>query len=224
MRHGSGAAQDQGRPARRRRLRHLRAKDFHFRRRARSLREHRSPRARAHRRRADGHEGHFDVHRPQIPAQRGWVAWRPQRRVLRLDRAQDGHPRQRDLRAQLRRRERLAGRRRKPRPQRDVRDDERRPARRRHSRPQPLGSRLSERRRLREGTTAGPRADGRQGAGQARRSLARASRRQADAARNSRLQRSRARADRMGGFERRRSASLARRRRAPGGRGSPGAA
>ena len=58
----------------------------------------------------------------------------PQRRALRLDRAQARHPRLADLRHGLRRRrrgDRLAGRRGEPRPGGDVRDDERRPARRR---------------------------------------------------------------------------------------------
>jgi alkylation response protein AidB-like acyl-CoA dehydrogenase len=45
--------------------------------------------------------------------------------LLRLDRAQDGHPRQRHLRHELRRRQRLARGRGEPRPQRHVRDDER---------------------------------------------------------------------------------------------------
>ena len=40
----------------------------------------------------------------------------PQRRLLRLDRREDGHPRQFHLRDELRRRHRLAGRRGEPRP------------------------------------------------------------------------------------------------------------
>ena len=84
---------------------------------------------------------------------------RAQQPRLRRARAQDGHPRQRDLRDELRRREGLAGRRGEPRPQRDVRDDERRAARRRRAGPRPVRGRLPERRGLREGAPAGPLAD-----------------------------------------------------------------
>ncbi len=70
---------------------------------------------------------------PKMHGQCRRLARRAQRRVLRLDRRQDGHSRQFDLRDELRRRDRLADRRGKPRPQRDVRDDERGAARRRHS-------------------------------------------------------------------------------------------
>ena len=56
-------------------------------------------------------------------------------RHLRLDRGEDGHPRQRHLRDELRRRHRLAGRRGEPRPQRHVHDDERGAARRRRAGP-----------------------------------------------------------------------------------------
>ena len=76
---------------------------------------------------------------------------RAQRRFLRLDRREDGHPRQFDLRDELRRRHRLAGGRAQSRPQRHVRDDERSAARRRRAGAGDVGSRLSERRRLRQG-------------------------------------------------------------------------
>ncbi len=56
-----------------------------------------------------------------------------QRRLLRLDRREDGHPRQFHLRDELRRRHRLAGGRGEPRPQRHVHDDERGAARRRRA-------------------------------------------------------------------------------------------
>ncbi len=119
---------------------------------------------------------------PKIMINADGIAWRPQRRVVRLDRAQDGHSRQFDLRDELRRRHRLAGRRGEQRPQRDVRDDERGAARRRRAGPRAVGSRLSERRRLREGAPAGPRAHGRESTGQAGRSDHRASGRAAHAA------------------------------------------
>ena len=198
LRHRPRPPQDQGDASERRRLRHHRAEDIHFRRRARSGREHHPSRARAHRRRAGRNQGRFALSRAEDARQRRRVAGRAQRGRLRLDRAQDGHSRQFDRRAQLRRRQGLAGRRRESRPQRDVRDDERGAARRRRAGPRPLRSRLSERRRLRQGPPARARADGRQGAGQARRSAHRASRRPAHAHGNPRLQRSGARADAVG--------------------------
>ena len=63
-------------------------------------------------------------------------------------RREDGHPRQLDLRHELRRRHRLAGRRRKPRAERHVHDDERGAPRRRRAGPRAIRSRLSERRDL----------------------------------------------------------------------------
>jgi alkylation response protein AidB-like acyl-CoA dehydrogenase len=46
-------------------------------------------------------EGHLPVHRAQVPRQRRRQPRRAQRRQLRLDRGEDGHPRQFDLSAQL---------------------------------------------------------------------------------------------------------------------------
>ena len=136
-----------------------------------------------------------------------------QRRVVRLDRAQDGHSRQFDLRDELRQRHRLAGRRGEQGPQRHVRDDERGAARRRRAGPGAVGSRLSERRDLREGAAAGPLADRREGAGQAGRSDHRASGRAPHAADDPRLQRGRARLRGLDVAEERRRAPLRRRRR-----------
>ena len=133
-----------------RQLQDHRHQDFHFRRRARSRREHRASGAGADRGRAARHQGNFAVHRAQIPADRRRRARRAQRRVLRLDRREDGHPRQFHLRHELRRRHRLADRRAEPRPERDVRDDERSAARRRRAGAGALRSRLPERRRLRQ--------------------------------------------------------------------------
>ena len=138
---------------------HHRTEDLHLGRRARPRRQHHPSRAGAHRRRAGRDQGHLAVRRAEASGRRRRLARRAQRRRLRLDRAQDGHPRQFDLRAQLRRRQGLAGRRREPRPQRDVRDDERGAARRRRAGPEPVRGRLSERRRLRQGAPAGPLAD-----------------------------------------------------------------
>ena len=68
---------------------------------------------------------------PKILRQCRRLARRAQRRLLRLDRAQDGHPRQFHLRDELRRRHRLADRRGKQGHAGHVRDDERGPPRRR---------------------------------------------------------------------------------------------
>ena len=84
-----------------------------------------------------------------------------QRRVLRLDRAQDGHSRQFHLRDELRRRHRLADRRGKQGHAGHVRDDERGPPRRRRAGPGAIRSRLSERGGLCPRALAGPRAVGR---------------------------------------------------------------
>ena len=89
-------------------------------------------------------------------------ARRAQRGVLRLDRGEDGHPRQRHLRDELRRRHRLADGRSQPRPAGDVHDDERGAARRRRAGPGAVRGRLSERRRLRQGAARRPRLDRRE--------------------------------------------------------------
>ena len=75
---------------------------------------------------------------------------RAQWRRLRIDRTQDGHPRQRDLRNQPRRRAGLDGRRAESRPKRDVRDDEQRAPRCRHAIARTCRSRVPELTRLRE--------------------------------------------------------------------------
>ena len=75
---------------------------------------------------------------------------------LRRARKEDGHPRQRHLRHELRRREGLAGRRAREGPRGDVHHDERGAARRRPAGPRPGRGRLPERRRLREGPPPGP--------------------------------------------------------------------
>ena len=106
LRHGSRPAQDQGGAERRRLLCHLRHQDLHLRRRARHGGEHRPSGARPHRGRAPRHQGHLALRGAEVPRQRRRLARRPQRRRLRLPRAQDGHPRQRHLRHELRRRAR----------------------------------------------------------------------------------------------------------------------
>ena len=118
-----------------------------------------------------------------------------------------------DLRDELRRRHRLADRRGKPRPQRHVHDDERGAARRRRAGPGAIGGRLSERRDLRQGAPAGPRALRRQISRQAGRSDHRASGRAPHADDDPRLQRGGARAGDVDRAQGRHRASLRRTRR-----------
>ena len=108
LRHRPRADQDEGGAGGRRVLCAARAEDLHFRRRARSGGKHRPSRAGQDRRRARRHQGPVAVHRAQDPGEPGRLARGPQRTVLRIDRAQDGHPRQPDLRDELRRRERAS--------------------------------------------------------------------------------------------------------------------
>ena len=116
LRHRSRPVAHQGGEAGRRQLQDHRHQDLHLGRRARPGREHRPSGAGAHRRRAGRHQGHLAVRRAEVHGQGRRLARRAQRRHLRLDRREDGHPRQFDLRDELRRRHRLAGRRGEPRP------------------------------------------------------------------------------------------------------------
>ena len=68
LRHRSRASAHQGGEAAGRLLQDHRHQDLHLGRRARSVGEHRSSRARAHRRRAGRHEGHLALPRAEIPA------------------------------------------------------------------------------------------------------------------------------------------------------------
>ncbi len=157
-------------PQRRRQLQNHRHEDFHLRRRARSVGEYRPSGAGAHRRRAGRHQGHIALHRSEISAGGKWRHRRAQRGDLRLDRREDGHPRQRHLRDELRRRDRLADGRSQPRLAGDVRDDERGAAQCRRAGFGAVGGRLSERRRLRQGTSRRPRHDRREISAEAGRS------------------------------------------------------
>jgi hypothetical protein len=78
--------------------------DLHQLRRARPHRQHRPPGARAHAHGARGRQGHLAVPGAEVPRQRRRLARRAQRRALRVDRTQDGHPRQPDRGARVRRR------------------------------------------------------------------------------------------------------------------------
>ena len=151
MRHRSRPGAHSRGAAARRQLQDYRHQDLHLRRRARSGREHHSSRAGPHRRRAARHARTVAVHRPEILARRRRRARRAQCGVLRFDRREDGHPRQCDLRDELRRRDRLAHGRAEPRLAGDVHDDERGAARRRRAGAGALRGRLPERRRLRQG-------------------------------------------------------------------------
>ncbi len=210
-----GPAAHQGGEAGRRQLQDHRHQDLHLGRRARSGRQHHPSGAGAHRRRARRHQGHLAVRGAEDHGQGRRLAGRAQRRLLRLDRREDGHPRQRHLRDELRRRHRLADRRGEPRPARHVHDDERGAARRRRAGSGAVGGRLPERGDLRQGAPAGPRDLRREISRQAGRSDHRASRRAPHADDHPRLQRGRARAGDVDRAARRRRASLRRREGAP---------
>ncbi len=191
LRHRPGPPARQGGEAARRQLQDHRHQDLHLRRRARSFGKHHPPGAGAHRRRAGRHQGHLAVRGAEGDGRRRRLIGRTQRGVVRLHRGEDGHPRQRHLRDELRRRHRLADRRGKPRPERHVHDDERGAPRRRHSGAGAVGGRLSERGFLREGAPAGPRALRRQVSRQGGRPHRRAPGRAARADDHARLQRGR---------------------------------
>ena len=172
-----------------------RHQDLHQRGRTRPDVEHRPPRAGAPARRAGRHARHQPVPRAEIPARRATATpGKAERRQLRLDRAQDGHPRVAHLRHALQRLDRLAGRQAERRPRLHVHDDEPRAARRRAAGPRSFGARLAGVDRLRERPPAGPRDDGPEGAGQARRPDHRAPRRAAHAAHAEGVRRRRSRA------------------------------
>ena len=99
VRHRPGLAQDPRRTARRRQLRAQRHQDLHFRRRTRRVGEHPAPGAGATARRT-GREraaSRCSWCRNSCPMRNGEAGARNAHQG-RLDRAQDGHPRQRDLR------------------------------------------------------------------------------------------------------------------------------
>ena len=153
----------QGRPGRRP-LPHQRHQDLHHLGRARHGAEHHSPRAGAPARCACRRERHLAVPVPEVPRQRRWLPGRAQRPRVRVDRTQDGHPRQRHRGDGVRRRRgrhRLAGRRAQPGPGVHVHDDEPRSPERRARRSGHLGARLPAgppvRARPRAGQDAGPR-------------------------------------------------------------------
>jgi hypothetical protein len=72
---------------------HNRHQNLHLGRRARPYRQHHPPRARQARRRAGQCEGHFPLPGAEVPAECRWHAGRAERRLLRLDRGEDGHTR-----------------------------------------------------------------------------------------------------------------------------------
>ena len=107
LRHRSRPHQDPRGASGRWLLRHHRPEDLHLRRRARPRRQHRPSCAGANRGRAHGRKGHLAVPRAEILARPEWRRRQAQRRHVRFDRAQNGHSRQRDGGAQLRRRQEL---------------------------------------------------------------------------------------------------------------------
>ena len=149
----------EGGAAGRRHLQALRQQDLHHLRRARLHRQHRPPGARAHARRAAGHQGPVAVRGAEGPGESGWQPRQPQRRALRLARAQARHPREPHRGARVRRsrrRRRLPGRRGEPGTRIHVRDDERRALRRGDAGRRRRRARLSARGGLRARAGAGP--------------------------------------------------------------------
>ena len=80
LRHRSRPVAHQGGEAAGWQLQAQRHQDLHFRRRAGSDREHHPSRARAHRRRAGRHQGHFALHRAEGAGERRRLARRQERR------------------------------------------------------------------------------------------------------------------------------------------------
>ncbi len=156
LRHRSRAIAQQGGCPTGRLVSHHRHENLHLGRRARSRGEHRASRAGADRGRARGGQGHLAVRGAEVLAESRRHAGQAQRRLLRLDRGEDGHSRQFHLRHELRRRDRLARRRGQSRAQCHVHDDERRPPRRRRAGARAIRGRLSECCRLCQGAPAGP--------------------------------------------------------------------
>ena len=154
LRHRPRAPEDEGRAARGRYLRDHRAEDLHLRRGTRHGRQHRAHRARAPARRTGRHARHLAVHRAEVHARRGRRGGGAERGLLRLGRAQDGHPRQRHLRAELRRRDGLPDRAAEPRPELHVHVHERRPHRHRDPGARPHRARLPGLARLRARSAA----------------------------------------------------------------------
>ena len=101
LRYRSRPAPLQGRAAGRRLLQDFRPENLHLRWRTRHGRQYHPPGSRPYRGCTGRCEGHFAVHRAEIPCGGRWCAWRAQHRFLRCDRAQDGHSRQLDLRHEL---------------------------------------------------------------------------------------------------------------------------
>jgi hypothetical protein len=113
---------------------------------------------------------------PKFLVERRRQPRRAQRRLLRQDRGEDGHPRQFDLRDELRRGRRLPAGRSAQGHARDVHHDERGAARRRHAGRGAGRGRVPERARIRQGPAAGPRRDGAEEPRRPRRSADRAPR------------------------------------------------
>ena len=158
LRHRPRPSQDPRRAQSRRQLCDHRHQDLHLVGRARPCREHHPPGPRQDRRRAGQRQRHLLFVVPKFLVNDDGSPRRAQRALLRRAREEDGHPRQRDLRHELRRREGLAGRRAREGPGGDVHHDERGAARRRAPGPRPGRGRLPECGRLREGSPPGPRA------------------------------------------------------------------
>ena len=138
-------------------------------RRARPHREHRAPGAGEAAGRAARRARHQPLPGAEADAEGGRHGRACQRRLLRLHRGEDGHPRVGDLRDALRRGGGLPDRQAAQGAAVHVHDDERRPPRRRPPGLRPGRDRLPERDRLRQGPPPGARAQGRRRARRIRR-------------------------------------------------------
>ena len=114
-----------------------------------------------------GRQGHQPVHRAEVHARRTTAIRASATRSPAARRREDGHPRQRHLRDELRGGDGWLIGEENGGLQGDVRDDERGAARRRPAGAGPGGGRLPDRRRLRQGPPAGPLADRAEEAGRA---------------------------------------------------------
>ena len=224
VRHRPGPAAHQGRTAGRRQLQAHRPEDLHLRRRARHGGQHRPPGAGAPAGRAGRQQGHLAVRGAEVPGRRRRQAGRAQPDLLRRAGAQDGHPRQRHLPDEPRRRRGHAGGPAEQGPGGDVRDDERGAPGRGQPVAGPDRSGLPERGGLRQGPHPDALAVGPEGPRQAGRPDHRAPRRAQDAADRARLCRRRPRAGDVLRAAARQGACIGRRGRAQGRRRPGGAA
>src|SRR5262249_32473928 len=101
LRHRSWPAAYESSETERRKLQDHRYQNFYLCGRARPFAEHHPSRPRPYRRRAGGYEGYIAVRGAEVSCKGRWLNRRAQRSHLRLNRRENGHPRQFDLRYEL---------------------------------------------------------------------------------------------------------------------------